>query len=94
MTLTEALSLRGTPDNLVWYSILDNKYIVTVSRPTTKHVLSQNGYVGILEIFDANGKILYTEEVGLAYGARFGPDVDDVYQWQEKVLAFIDKEKT
>jgi hypothetical protein len=37
------------------------------------------------------GQILLDEQVGLAYGARFGPDVADVYSWQERAIEVIDK---
>jgi hypothetical protein len=92
MQLSEAKAMKHPPDNLVWYSILDDKYVVTVTRPGKEHVLSQNGYVGIFEIFNALGHRLYTEEVGLSYGARFGPDVADVDEWQTKAIDFIDKQ--
>jgi hypothetical protein len=38
----------------------------------------------------ATGEVLHDAEVGLAYDARFGPDVDDVGHWQQIALKAID----
>lgn len=71
------------PD-LVWWSRLDGRYQVEVHQT--------GGYYGILYIFDhQNGDaLIHSEQVGLAYGARFGPDVDDVSTWQEKAIEVVD----
>jgi hypothetical protein len=87
VNLSEAKSLKDYPDRLVWYSILDDKYVVTVTRPEDPC----DDYKGTFEIFDAEGKQLHSEQVGLAYGARFGPDMMDVDDWQNKTIEFIDK---
>lgn len=49
-------------------------------------------YRGVLRVFgpgDPPEKLL-EREVGLAYGARFGPDVADVADWQEWSIVAID----
>ncbi|MDO8572123.1 MAG: hypothetical protein Q7R79_05580 [bacterium] len=70
--------------NLVWFARLDKKYQVEVQRT--------GEYSAVLCIFDHtnNDRLLVSYDVGLAYGAQFGPDVGDVRQWQEKVINFID----
>jgi hypothetical protein len=74
------------PD-LVWFATLDGRYQIEVQRASRS--------TGNLCIFDhADGdKELANWLVPLAYGAVFGPDVDDVAQWQDKVLEFIDNRK-
>lgn len=34
------------------------------------------------------------QTVGLVYGAIFGPDISDVYLWQEMAIAAIDAQAT
>ncbi len=58
----------------IWASILDDRYAVAVRRLAD--------YRGELTIHDGH-KLLHREEGGLAYGALFGPDVDDVLTWQD-----------
>lgn len=87
------------PD-FVWYGMVDKSYVVEVHR--LDQVLAEKlqiqqekydpDYQGVLCIFEQTDdkQLLYFEKVILAYGAPFGPDVDDVTAWQEKVLDFID----
>ncbi|OGD30034.1 hypothetical protein A2833_02935 [Candidatus Azambacteria bacterium RIFCSPHIGHO2_01_FULL_44_55] len=69
---------------LVWRNKLDNRYLIEVHRT--------DGYSGKLYIFDhdKNDQEIFSLDVGLSYGATFGPDVADVQEWQEKALDFID----
>ncbi len=69
---------------LVWSSKLDNRYLLEVHRISDYH--------GKLFVFDhnKNDQEIACWDVGLSYGAIFGPDVADVNEWQEKVLNFID----
>lgn len=47
---------------------------------------------GLLEISRvSDGHVIHTEEVGLSYGAVFGPDMDDVWYWQTVTLEVVDK---
>ena len=49
--------------------------------------------VGLLRIYHGEtGEQRFEQPVTLAYGAMFGPDMDDVYQWQETVLSWIDNQ--
>jgi hypothetical protein len=49
------------------------------------------GYSGVLHVEEvANGTPILEEKVGIAYAARFGPDVDDVTTWQAKSISAID----
>lgn len=38
-----------------------------------------------------NNEVLLDKEVGLMYGAVFGPDVDDLDDWQTQALTVIDE---
>ena len=69
---------------LVWRSKLDDIYLIEV-----RHT---NGCGGELFVFDQNNndQEIFSMDVDLLYGAILGPDVDDVQEWQEKVLDFID----
>lgn len=75
-----------THKDIVWWSRLDKRYLVEVRR-------SKRGtYTADLFIFDCcdNYKELKHFEVGLSYGARFGPDAADIAEWRGKVADFID----
>jgi hypothetical protein len=51
-----------------------------------------DGYSGTLHVeVVETGELLTTEKVGIAYAARFGPDVDDVAMWQENSVKAIDE---
>lgn len=68
----------------IWSSELDDKFYCRVRR--------KDGYVGQLQIWEI-GKpetLLLDEEVGLMYGAPFGPDISDVMAWQHKCCEVID----
>ena len=74
----------ATHPQMVWNAILDDRYIVEVQRT--------GGATGNLLVFDhnKNDQEIFSKEVSLSYGARFGADVADVEDWAEKVTDFID----
>jgi hypothetical protein len=65
----------------IWGNKLDNKYDVFVER--------KGPYKGSLIIAD-DKKVLLTEDVSLSYGAKFGPDISDVCEWERRCIEFID----
>ncbi|UDL15962.1 hypothetical protein QEH42_gp256 [Microbacterium phage Pumpernickel] len=67
----------------IWSATLDKKWLVEV----TGHEDSQ--YRGTLTIKDGD-EVVFTQEVGVSYGAMFGPDVDDVATWQTIAINYID----
>jgi hypothetical protein len=69
-------------DLIVWSSMLDNRYTVTVTRVAP--------YRGELTIADGDN-VLHRKTVLLSFNALFGPDVADVAAWQEAAMTFIDK---
>lgn len=72
-----------TAANVIWHATLDQHYRIEVVRRTH--------YTGTLSVTDQrNGTILSEQDVTLSYGAVFGPDVDDVYDWQERALRVVD----
>jgi hypothetical protein len=77
----------GPSKGVVWFSKLDNRYLVEVVRT--------GQYSGKLRIFDKEKgfECLLDEETGLSYGALFGPDISDVYGWQDRVTDFVDNLK-
>lgn len=61
---------------IVWESMLDQRYSCKVIR--------QTGRTGLLTVKDCETEeFLLEKEVSLAFGSIFGPDVDDVAQWQD-----------
>lgn len=72
--------------DIVWEAELDEKYKCKVYRMGT--------YNGALIITDMLGKILLQKPVTMTFGARFGPDVDDVETWQEMCVDFADSQGT
>ena len=70
---------------MIWTQTLDRgAYVAQVHRSQT------NPGRGQLIVSDATGAVIHTESVLLAYGARFGPDVDDIYAWMERVVDVVD----
>lgn len=71
-------------ERLVWWNRLDGKFQIEVQRISD--------YTGILVIFDHvnEDNVIHREDVGLAYGAIMGPDVDDVRKWEDKACDIVD----
>ncbi len=69
-------------NDLVWDDLLDNHYTVAVIRTQQ--------YLGELTIAEG-AKILYRKQVALSYNALFGPDADDVADWQQDAINFIER---
>lgn len=53
-------------------------------------VVRRSHDLGDLTIWDSVFEVIHREIVALAYGALFGPDVDDVFTWQERCIEVID----
>lgn len=67
----------------IWENTLDQRYHCTVTRNAV--------YSGQLKIYDEKlNKVLCDEEVRLSYGAAFGPDVEDVRDWQDRIIEIVD----
>ena len=70
----------------IWSAKLDGKFTCSVVR-----INKRGGNLAIVE--DATGRQLLNQDVGLLYGARFGPDIEDVQKWESICLAVVDKDK-
>jgi hypothetical protein len=87
---------RDFPDipGLVWNAQFDERYLVEVQRPDPKDLskLKTDAYFGYLLLFDHQKEdgLIFSEVVHFAYGALFGPDIDNVSEWQEKIADFVD----
>ena len=69
----------------IWQAELDGKYKCSVTR------INKRG--GTLRVEDTeSGKMLLEQDVGLLYGAQFGPDVEDVEKWQSICVAVVDRD--
>ena len=69
----------------IWEAELDGKFKCTVTR------INKRG--GTLRVENTeSGKMLLEQDVGLMYGAQFGPDVEDVDKWQGICVAVVDRE--
>ena len=67
----------------IWQSVLDNQYACCVTRI--------DEFSGQLSVIDKKTDIcLYEDTVDLAYGAVFGPDIDDLANWQGKCIDVVD----
>lgn len=75
---------QSSHPELVWWSRLDNKYQIEVHRKGERKAR--------LFIFDHTDgdKVLKSFDVGLSYGAIFGPDIADVSVWQGMAANFVD----
>lgn len=72
------------PD-IVWHSTVDDEQWSVHVEQTPNWP-----YRGKLVVKDVFGEVVHTEEVGVSYAARFGPDVADVSDWQLAALNVID----
>lgn len=65
----------------LYSAMLDGRYRLNVTRTGPSF--------GQLTLADGDA-LLYSQPVVLAYGAVFGPDVDDVRQWQDIATRIVD----
>jgi len=68
----------------IWESELDNKFACSVVR-----INKRGGNLRVVE--SATGRELLNQDVGLMYGAQFGPDVEDVAKWQSICTAVVNR---
>lgn len=71
------------PPPRVWTNQVDKKYDVYVERITGET------HKGNLKI-ELNGEILHREPVVIMFGGPFGPDAQDVDDWCNKCIKFVD----
>jgi len=71
-------------NNRIWAAKLDDHYDVIVDRI--------GAHTATLKVMDGDN-ILYQQNVALAYGAQFGPDVGDIAEWQEIAADTVDAHK-
>lgn len=70
--------------DVVWEQTVDNnEYQCKVVR------VDGQTHEGEL-VVTRDGDVIHREQVGLAYGAIFGPDVEDVATWQDRCIQVID----
>jgi len=70
-----------------WESTVDNGRFTCVVQQDR----DPDGYSGTLRVYvTETGEELLNEEVGVMFAARFGPDVADVNDWQQRGLVVID----
>ncbi len=70
----------------IWSAELDNKYQCSVVR-----INKRGGNLRVVE--SATGRELLNQDVGLMYGAQFGPDVEDVEKWQSICIAVVGRDQ-
>ena len=66
---------------IIWKSKVDKKFDVWVERVAP--------YEGELVISE-DGKMLTVQQVTITYDAKFGPDINDVRDWERVCIDFID----
>jgi O-acetyl-ADP-ribose deacetylase (regulator of RNase III) len=70
----------------IWEAELDGEYKCTVTR-----INKRGGNLRVVE--NTTGRELLNQDVGLLYGAQFGPDVEDVAKWQDICVAVVERDK-
>lgn len=71
-------------EDVIWADAVDNgAWKAKVVRTSERA-----GELTVTE--SATGRVVHRENVGLSYGAVFGPDIADVTQWQDTVINVID----
>lgn len=76
--------VKGPQDPPLWESKLDGKYHCSVHR--------MSPYQGLLLLNEDTTNLL-TKDVTVSYNALFGPDVQDVTDWQNICIDFIDNQE-
>lgn len=72
---------------MIWNEVADGKYRCTVTQ-------TGDGYQGLLRITHIETDlVIHEQEVGVSYGAPFGPDFEDVAEWTGICLDTIDSLK-
>ena len=73
-------------DSDIWYGTVDNgQWECRVEGDPDER------YRGRLKVNNTtSGEVILDDQVTLAYGAMFGPDVADVAEWQERCITAID----
>jgi hypothetical protein len=74
-------AVNDVAGEIVWQSVLDGSYTAIVVRRAQ--------YRGVLELWHG-AKLLLQREVGLAYGAIVGPDVENIKEWEDICERFIE----
>lgn len=71
--------------DVVWTADLDNTYECKVVRTN-----EDKGVLSIRRKGKSTGTLLWETGVHLSYGAKFGPDVFDINEWEAMCLEFVD----
>jgi len=69
--------------DILWDAQLDGIYECKVTRTGER-----TGQITIRNI--ETGDFLLDKQVGLLYGAQFGPDIEDLAHWQEMCIGIVD----
>ena len=72
--------------NYIWEAELDGIYKCSVTR-----INKRGGNLRVVE--SATERELLNQDVGLLYGAQFGPDIEDVEKWQSICTAVVDRDQ-
>jgi hypothetical protein len=69
---------------MVWAAILDKRYKLEVVREKVG---------ATFRIYDSgnNDELIHEQKVNLMFGARFGPDMADVAEWQQIGCKIVDE---
>lgn len=98
MEINSYSDIKALPEGrFIWQGMLDDRLLVVAIRSV------EDAYRGELLIFKFNmdlpegeetaeEPILYRQEVGIMFGAPFGPDFDDVTHWQNIAIKYADQE--
>lgn len=68
---------------IIWEAVLDDIYECKVKRTG-----EGSGHLTLTDI--QNTRLLFEKDVQLLYGAKFGPDVDDVADWMDACANVVD----
>lgn len=70
--------------DVIWTANLDEIWHCEVIRV--------NAHLGQLRVTRNNSPVpILDQQVGLSYGAQFGPDMDDVACWQDMCVEAVDE---
>ena len=82
------MSVPNDDPNVVWENTVDQG---AWHCKVVRVVRDGDGYTGHLTVTRVgDGEVILSREVGLAYGAMFGPDIDDLHYWEQTCIEAID----
>jgi hypothetical protein len=83
----------------LWWQHLDDRYQLEVHQQAPgfiragQLIVADECYSGLFAMFDhaEDDRLVYSKPVALWYGAPFGPDIENVSEWEQLGIEVVDE---